>query len=132
MRKRITNTWKIYDIARVQMYEIDLDIQQVNPSCKRAGIKAFCLAYNNITTLSHTSTSWGHIKKCDVPTIHECTVNQPSRMRTETYELTNNTWNNVHWNINGGYTNGENLKMDNNLQSYVEQSRLFLGIAGTG
>ena len=116
----------------MHMYEIDLDIQQLNPNCERAGINTYYLTYNNITTLPHTSTSWGHIKKRDVPTIHECTIDQPSRMRTETYELTNNTWNNVHWNINGGYTNGENLKMDNNLQSYVEQSRLFLGIAGTG
>ena len=54
---------KIYDIARMQMYEIDLEIQQLNPNCGRACIKADCLAYNNITTLPHTSTSWGHIKK---------------------------------------------------------------------
>ena len=74
----------------------------------------------------------GSYQKCDVPTIHECTINQPSRMKTETYELTNNTWNNIHWNTNDGYTNDETLQMDNNLQSYVEQSCLFLGMAGTG
>ena len=55
----------------MQMYEIDLKTQHLNPNCERAGIKADCLAYNNITTLHHTSTPWGHIKKCDVPTIHE-------------------------------------------------------------
>ena len=71
-------------------------------------------------------------KKPDAPTIDECTINQPSRMRTETYELTNNTWNNLHWNTNDGYTNDENLQMDNNLQSYVEQSCFFSGMAGTG
>ena len=54
---------KIYDIAKMQMYEIDLETQQLNPKCERAGIKADCLAYNNITTSPHTSTSWGHIKK---------------------------------------------------------------------
>ncbi len=123
---------KIYDIARMQMYEIDLEIQQLNPNCYRAGIKADCLAYNNITTMPHTSTSWGHIKKCDVPTIHACTINQPSRIRTETYKLTDDTWNNIIWNTNDGYINDENLKMDNNLPSYVEQSCLFLGMAGTG
>ena len=53
-------------------------------------------------------------------------------MRTDTYELNNNTWNNIDWNINDGYTNDENLKMDNNLQTYVESSCLFLGMAGTG
>ena len=53
-------------------------------------------------------------------------------MRTETYELTNNTWGNLHWATNDGYTNDENLKMDNNLQSHVEQSCLFLRMAGTG
>ena len=63
---------------------------------------------------------------------HECAINQPSRMRTETYELTNSTWNGIHWDINDGYTDGENLKMDNDLQSYPEQSCLFLGMAGTG
>ena len=113
----------------MQTYEIDLETQQFNPNCYRAGIKAYCLAYNNITTLPHTSTSWGHIKKCDVPTIHECTIKQPS---TETYELTNNTWNNIHWNTNDGSTNDEILKMDNDLQPHVEQSCLFSGVAGTG
>ena len=49
---------KIYDSARMQMYEIDLETQQLNPNCYRAGIKADCLAYNSITTLHHTSTSW--------------------------------------------------------------------------
>ena len=74
----------------------------------------------------------GRYQKCNVPVIHECTINQPSRMRTDTYELTNNTWNIIKWNTDDGYTNDENLKMDNNLPSYVEQSCLFLGMAGTG
>ena len=74
----------------------------------------------------------GAYKKCDVPIVHECTMNQPSRMRTDTYELTNNTWNDIDWNTNDGYTNDENLKMDNNLQAYVESSCLVLGMAGTG
>ena len=47
----------------MQMYEIDLGIQQLNPNRERADIKSDCLAYNNITTLPHTSTPWGHIKK---------------------------------------------------------------------
>ena len=104
----------------MQMYEIDLEIKRLNPYYERAGVKADCLVYNNITTQPHTSTAWGHIKKCDVPTIHECTIHQPSRMRTDTYELTNNTWNNIEWNANDGYTNDANLKMDDKLQSYVE------------
>ena len=114
------------------MNEIDLEIKRLNPYCERAGVKADCLAYNNITIQPHTSTAWGQIKKCDVQTAHECTINQPSRMITDTYELTNNTWNNIEWNANDGYTNDEHLKMDNKLQSYVESSCLFLGMAGTG
>ena len=116
----------------MQMYEIDLAIKELNPECERAGIKTDCLAYNNVTTLPNTSEEWGDIKQCNVPVIHECTINQPSRMRTDTYELTNNTWNIIKWNTDDGYTNDENLKMDNNLPSYVEQSCLFLGMAGTG
>ena len=88
----------------MQMYEIDLAIKELNPECERAGIKANCLAYNNITTLPNTSTKWGDIRKCDVPVIHECTINQPSRMRTDTHELTNNTWNTIEWNSDNGYT----------------------------
>ena len=97
------------------MYEIDLERNQLNPNCERADIKADCLAYNNITTSPHTSTAWGHIKKCDAPIIHECTINQLSRMRMDTYELTNNTWNNIDWTTNDGYTNDENLKLYNIL-----------------
>ena len=58
----------------MQMYEIDLEIKQLNPDCERAGIKADCLAYNNVTTLPNTSTKWGDIKKCNVPVIHDCTT----------------------------------------------------------
>ena len=53
-------------------------------------------------------------------------------MRTDTYELTNITWNTIEWNSDNGYTNDEFLKKDNNLQSDVEQSCLFLGMARTG
>ena len=116
----------------MQMYEIDLEIKLLNPNCERVGINTYCLVYNDITTQPHTSTAWSHIKKCDVPTIHERTINQPSRMITDTYELTNNTWNNIEWSANDGYTNEEHLNMDNKLQSYVESSCLFLGMAGTG
>ena len=114
------------------MYEIGLELEILNPYCERAGVKADCLIYNNTTTQPHTSTAWGHIKKCDVPTIHECTINQPRRMRTDTYELTNNRWNNIEWNANDGYTNDEHVNIDNELQPYVESSCLFLGMAGTG
>ena len=53
-------------------------------------------------------------------------------MRTETYELINNTWKNIKWNTNDGYTNDDQLEMDNNLQPYIQKSCLFLGMAGTG
>ena len=123
---------KAYDIARMQMYEIYLDINIVNPNCERVSIKPHCLVFNNITTQPHTSTAWGHIKKSYVPTIHECTVNQPSIMITDTYKLTNNAWTTIEWNANDGYTNDEHLQIDNKLQSCVESSCLFLGMAGTG
>ena len=62
MGKHTTNTQKIYDSARMQMYEIDLAVKELNPECERAGIKADCLAYNNITTLPNTSEKWGDVK----------------------------------------------------------------------
>ena len=122
----------IYDLAIMQMYETDLYIKLLNPDCKITSIKANCLAYNNITIYLIQAQHGAISKKCDVPIIHECTINQPSRMRTDTCELTNNTWNNTAWNTNDWYTNDDNLQMDNNCHSYVEPSFLFLGMAGTG
>ena len=86
----------------------------------------------NITNQPSTCTKWGGIKICDVPTIHECTINTDNRVRTDTYELTNNTWNNIQWDADNGYLNEEGFKLDQKLQTYIEQSCLFLGMAGTG
>ena len=59
-------------------------------------------------------------------------LNQPGRITTDFYELKNNTWNTKMWDADNGYTNGENFKMNSKLHSYVEQSCLFLGMAGSG
>ena len=64
--------------------------------------------------------------------MHECTINQPSIIITDVYELNNNTWNTIERDDDNGYTNEDNLNMDSNLHSYVEQSCLFLGMAGSG
>ena len=53
-------------------------------------------------------------------------------MNTDVYELTHNTWNTIERDADNGYTNEANFKMDNTSQSYVEQSCLFLGFAGSG
>ena len=86
--------------------------------------------YNNITTEPPLSNDWGNIKKCDVPIIKECTVNQEPKIRTDKYELTNNTWNKIEWNANT--KNEKGFMMDNKLNSYMDNSVLFLGMAGTG
>ena len=52
-------------------------------------------------------------------------------MNTDVYELTNNTWNTIERDADNGYTNETNFNMDNTSQSYVEQSCLFLGFAGS-
>ena len=96
------------------------------------GVKTDCLVYNNITNQPSTCTKWGGIKTCDVPIIHECTVNKDNRVRTDTYELTNDTWNNIQRDADNGYIIEEGFKMDQKLQTYIEQSCLFLGMAGTG
>ena len=46
--------------------------------------------------------------------------------------MTNNTWNNIQWDADNGYLNEEGFKLDQKLQTYIEQSCLFLGMAGTG
>ena len=123
---------KIYDIARMEMYELDLQIKELNPECELVGIKTDCLEYNNRTNEPTTTTEWGGIKKCDVPLIKLCTINQESKLRTDRYELTNNQWNNITWDIQNGYKNEEGLIMDIDLKSYVGKSCLFIGMAGSG
>ena len=59
-------------------------------------------------------------------------LNQPSRIRTYVYELNNNTWNTIEWDADNGYINEESFTMDHKLHPYVEQSCLFLGMAGSG
>ena len=93
----------IYDIARMEVYELHLKIHKANPDCELIGVKTYCLVYNNITNKPFTCTKWGGIKTCDVPIIHECTINQPSRIRTNGYELNNNTWNTIEWDVDNGY-----------------------------
>ena len=96
------------------------------------GVKTYCLVYNNITNQPLTCTKWGDIKKNDVPITHECTINQPSIIRTYLHELDNNTWNTIEWDVDNGYINEEGFKMDQQIQTYIEQSCLCLGMAGTG
>ena len=89
--------------------------------------KTDCLVYNHITNQPITCTKWGGIKQYDVPIIHECTINQPSIIITYLYALNENTWNTIEWDVDNGHINEEGFKMDQQIQTYIEQSCLFLG-----
>ena len=78
---------KIYDKANMEMYELYLQIKELNPNCELVGIKTDCLVFNNITNEPPTSNKWGGVQKCDVPLIKECTVNQEPKRRIDTYDL---------------------------------------------
>ena len=54
---------KIYDVARMDMYELHLQIKELNPNCELAGMQTDCLVYNNITVEPPTSNTWGDVKK---------------------------------------------------------------------
>ena len=123
---------KIYDKANMEMYELYLEVKDFNPDCELVGIKTDCLVFNNITHDPPTSNRWGGIKKCDVPSIKECTVNQEPKLRTEVYEPTNTSWNSITWSPEAGYKNHKGIMIDSGLGSYVEQGYLTLGMAGTG
>ena len=69
---------KIYGIAKMEVYELHRNIEELNPECELVGVKTYCLVYNNITNQPSTCTKWGGIRICDVPIIHECTVNKDS------------------------------------------------------
>ena len=116
----------------MEMYELYLQVKDLNPDCELVGIKTDCLLFNNITHDPPTSNGWGDIKKCDVPLIKECTVNQEQKLRTEMYEPTNTTWNSITWSPETGYTNHKGIMIDGDLESYVEQGYLTIGMAGTG
>ena len=97
------------------------------------GVKTDCLVYNSITNQPLTCTKWGGIKQYDVPIIHECTINQPSIIKTDLYELNNNTWDTIEWDVDNGYINEDGFEMDKrNIKIYSEQSCLCVGMAGTG
>eukprot|EP00971_Amphidinium_carterae_P341022 6479623-Amphidinium_carterae.1 len=80
---------KIYDKANMDMYELHLKIKELNPMAVFVGIKTDCLVYNKIKIHPRLSEEWGGVKKCEVPDIKACVINQESKLRTETYELTN-------------------------------------------
>ncbi len=67
-----------------------------------------------------------------MPLIKTCTVNQPPKLRTDKFELTNNTWNTIKWNPDAGYKNEKGIMIDSNLESYINQGCLTIGMAGTG
>ena len=81
---------------------------------------------------NHSHVLHGAVLKNDVPIVQECTINQPSRIRTDVYELNNNTWNTIEWDADNGHINEESFNIHSNLHPYVEQSCLFLGMAGSG
>ena len=108
---------KIYDKANMEMYELYLQIKELNPECELVGIKTDCLVFNNITDEPPISNKWGGIKKCDVPLIKECTVNQEPKIRTDTYEPTNKTW---------------NIIKPDDAENHIDNGYLVIGKAGTG
>ena len=99
------------------MYELYLQIKELNPDCELVGVKTDCLVFNNITNEPPTSNKWGSIKKCDVPLIKECTVNQEPNIRTDTYDPTNKTW---------------NIIKPDDAENHIDNGYLVIGKAGTG
>ena len=74
----------------------------------------------------------GDIQERVAPLIKECTICREPKLRTDKQDLTNNTWNTISWNPDIGYKNEKGFIMDAELKSYVGNSCLFLGMAGTG
>ena len=115
----------------MEVYELHRKIE-LNHECELVGVQTDCLFFTNITNQPLTCIKWGGIKQPDVPIIHECIISQPSRIRTDLYELNNSTWNTKQWDVDNGYINEEGFKMDQQIQIYIGQSCLFFGMAGTG
>ena len=123
---------KVYDKANMEMYELYMKIKDTNPYAEFVGIKTDCLVFKNITNTPPTSDKWGDIKISNVPLIKECTINQEPKLRTEQFKLLNNEWNNIKWMDNEYYENHKKYKMDKNLETYIKDGILFIGMAGTG
>eukprot|EP00971_Amphidinium_carterae_P224688 4457363-Amphidinium_carterae.1 len=73
----------------MDMCELHLKIKDLNPKAEFVGIKTDCLVYNKIKIHPPLSEEWGGVKKCDVPDIKDCVLNQNRRIGTNIYELTN-------------------------------------------
>ena len=59
----LPNHRKIYDIAKMEVYELHRKIEELNPECELVGVKTYCLVYNNTTNQPLICTKWGGIKK---------------------------------------------------------------------
>ena len=53
----------------MEMYELYLQVKDLNPDCELVGIKTDCLLFNKITHDPPTSNGWGDIKM-------RCSINQ--------------------------------------------------------
>ena len=92
MKARCQYIGTVLILQEWKLYELHSNMHKSNPDCESIGVKTCCLVYDSITNQPFTCTKWGGIKTCDVPTMHECTIDQPSRIKTDVYELNTNTW----------------------------------------
>jgi hypothetical protein len=125
---------KIYDIARMEMYELYMEVKELNPKCVLVGIKTDCLVFNRVKIDPPLSKEWGGVKKCNVPLIKECTIDNTKEICTDPYVIQGNEWNNFTWCEGETYTNDEGMTMDAKIASgrYINDGFLMLGMAGSG
>ena len=63
--------------------------------------------------------------------VHECLINN-ERDNNNKYELINIEWINIKYNNENTYENDNGHKFDNNLEEYILNGIMFIGMAGTG
>ena len=79
----------------MEMYESYLEVMLLNPKAELTGIKTDCLLFNKIKQDIALSNEIGGVKKCRVPGSNKYTLNTKPVVRTETYNLEYEQWNNI-------------------------------------
>ena len=108
---------KIYDIANMEMYELYLQVKELNPRAQLVGIKTDCLVFNGVKKHIELSKEMGGVKLCKVPNINKYILNQKPVIRTDTYDLEYEQW--------------ECIREDEIMNTF-QSGLLIYGMAGTG
>ena len=101
----------------MEMYGLYLEVMSLNPKAELIGIKTDCLVFIKIKQDFALSDEIGGVNKCRVPDSNNYTLKPKPAVRTETYNLEYQQWNNIE---------------EDNINNVCQDGLLIYGMSGTG